>query len=120
MLRRRLKERDGIDPDDVIMSPDAAAARAILEYACGTQRLSDAPTRLFAFSDDKALIGERYPLGSEELEALRRQTTPADFSDLAKPEWSPVGTNTLAGGLSYFSDSQWTNHPARFYRLRSP
>jgi hypothetical protein len=34
--------------------------------------------------------------------------------------WTPVGTNTLTGGSSYFSDSQWTNYPRRFYRLRSP
>jgi len=27
---------------------------------------------------------------------------------------------TGIGGLSYFSDPQWTNHPARFYRVRSP
>ena len=38
----------------------------------------------------------------------------------ANPTWSPVGTNTLTGGSSYFSDPQWTNYPARFYRLRSP
>ena len=41
-------------------------------------------------------------------------------TDLANPVWSPVGTNTLTGGSSYFSDSQWTNYPDRFYRLRSP
>ena len=41
-------------------------------------------------------------------------------TDLAQPIWSPVGTNTLTDGSSYFSDPQWTNHPARFYRLRSP
>ena len=39
--------------------------------------------------------------------------------------WSPVSTNTLntfggTNGTSYFSDSQWTNYPGRFYRLRSP
>jgi len=38
----------------------------------------------------------------------------------ANPAWSPVGTNTLTGGSSYFSDPQWTNYPARCYRLRSP
>ncbi|MGD0261934.1 MAG: hypothetical protein ABSD29_19365, partial [Verrucomicrobiota bacterium] len=38
-------------------------------------------------------------------------------TDLANPAWSPVGTNTLTGGSSYFSDPQWTNYPARFYRL---
>jgi len=36
------------------------------------------------------------------------------------PVWSPVATNTLTGGASHFSDPQWTNYPARFYRLRSP
>ena len=41
-------------------------------------------------------------------------------ADLAQPVWIPVGTNTLTDGSSYFSDAQWTNHPARFYRLRSP
>ena len=41
-------------------------------------------------------------------------------TNLANPVWTPVGTNTLTGGSSYFSDPQWTNHPARFYRLRSP
>ena len=41
-------------------------------------------------------------------------------TNLANPIWSPVGTNTLTGGSSYFSDPQWTNFPARFYRLRSP
>jgi hypothetical protein len=38
----------------------------------------------------------------------------------ASPIWSPVGTNTLTGGSSYFSDPQWTAYSCRFYRLRSP
>jgi hypothetical protein len=41
-------------------------------------------------------------------------------TDLASPVWLPVGTNTLTGGSAYFSDPQWTNYPARYYRLRSP
>ncbi len=41
-------------------------------------------------------------------------------TDLSNPAWSPVGTKILTDGSSYFSDSQWTNYPARFYRLRSP
>jgi hypothetical protein len=41
-------------------------------------------------------------------------------ADLANPNWVPVGTNALTGGSSYFGDSQWADHPARFYRLRSP
>lgn len=41
-------------------------------------------------------------------------------TDLANPVWSPLRTNTLTDGPSYFNDPQWTNYPARFYRLRSP
>ena len=41
-------------------------------------------------------------------------------ANLASPAWSPVRTNTLTGGSSYFSDPQWTDYPARLYRLRSP
>ena len=39
---------------------------------------------------------------------------------LANSIWTRVGTNTLTGGSSYFSDAHWTNYPTRFYRLRSP
>jgi len=35
-------------------------------------------------------------------------------------EWSPVGTNVLAGGVGSFNDPEWTNYPARFYRLTPP
>jgi hypothetical protein len=41
-------------------------------------------------------------------------------TNLANPFWSPLKTNTLSGNSFYFSDPQWTNHPRRFYRLRSP
>ena len=33
--------------------------------------------------------------------------------------WSSVATNTLTDGWSHFSDPEWINSPARFYRLRS-
>jgi hypothetical protein len=41
-------------------------------------------------------------------------------TNLANPTWSPLATNTLTSGSSYFSDPQWTNYPGRFYRLRWP
>ncbi len=41
-------------------------------------------------------------------------------ADLANPVWSPVGTNTLTGSSSYFSDPDWAKYPTRIYRLRSP
>ena len=40
--------------------------------------------------------------------------------NLASSVWSPARTNTLTNGSFYFSDPQWTNYPARFYRIRSP
>ncbi len=41
-------------------------------------------------------------------------------TDLSNPTWIPLATNTLASGSLYFSDPQWTNYSARFYRLRWP
>jgi hypothetical protein len=41
-------------------------------------------------------------------------------TDLARPIWLPLQTNTFTGNSSYFSDPQWTNYPARVYRLRFP
>jgi hypothetical protein len=41
-------------------------------------------------------------------------------TNLARPTWLPVATNTLIGGSSYFGDSAWTNHPRRFYGFGLP
>lgn len=41
-------------------------------------------------------------------------------TNLLKSGWKPVATNTLVGGLAYFSDASWSNRPARFYRFRAP
>jgi BspA type Leucine rich repeat region (6 copies) len=41
-------------------------------------------------------------------------------TNLADPVWQRVQTNTLTGGTNYFRDSNWTNYPARFYRVSAP
>ena len=43
-------------------------------------------------------------------------------TNLAAPVWQPLQTNTVtvSKGAFYFSDSQWTNYPERYYRIRSP
>jgi hypothetical protein len=41
-------------------------------------------------------------------------------TNLANAAWQPLQTNTLTTGTASFSDPQWINYPARFYRLRSP
>jgi len=48
-------------------------------------------------------------------------------TNLNNPTWTSVGTNAIITGIdpltdgwSYFSDPDWRNYPARFYRLRSP
>jgi hypothetical protein len=55
--------------------------------------------------------------------------TPVDGSELEHDStvaystcksWIPLQTNLLGSGPLYFFDPQWTNYPARFYRLRSP
>jgi hypothetical protein len=40
-------------------------------------------------------------------------------TNLVSPVWIPLQTLTLTNGSVYFSDSEWTNHPSRFYRLSS-
>jgi hypothetical protein len=71
-------------------------------------------TNQFAFN----IIGDDWPFIVEAC------------TNLVNPTWSPVATNTVMGaisdfnmateGVSYFSDSQGTNYPGRFYRLAMP
>jgi hypothetical protein len=41
-------------------------------------------------------------------------------TNLRNRAWNPLQTCTLTNGSISFSDPQWTNYPARFYRIRSP
>src|ERR1019366_9180829 len=41
-------------------------------------------------------------------------------TNVANPLWSPVGTNTLTGGPSYFSAPRSSGLARRFYRIRWP
>jgi hypothetical protein len=41
-------------------------------------------------------------------------------TNLAGATWMAVQICTLTNGSIYFSDSQWMNHPGRFYRVRLP
>jgi hypothetical protein len=41
-------------------------------------------------------------------------------ANLANRTWIPLQSLNLTNGAFYFSDPNWTNYPARFYRVRSP
>jgi hypothetical protein len=41
-------------------------------------------------------------------------------TDAANASWTPLQSCTLTNGSIYFADSQWSNYPRRFYRIRSP
>jgi hypothetical protein len=41
-------------------------------------------------------------------------------TNLSSLAWVPLQNCTLTNGSFYFTDSNWTNYPDRFYRLRSP
>ena len=41
-------------------------------------------------------------------------------ANLANASWTALLSCTLTNDSIYFSDSQWTNYPARSYRIRSP
>jgi hypothetical protein len=41
-------------------------------------------------------------------------------TNLLNPVWQPLQSCTLTNGALIFSDPNWTNDPARLYRIRSP
>ncbi len=41
-------------------------------------------------------------------------------TNLAGSSWNSLQTCTITNGSVYFNDPQWTNYPARLYRMRSP
>jgi hypothetical protein len=41
-------------------------------------------------------------------------------TNLANPAWVALQNVTLTNGSFYFSDSQWTNFPGRYYRISAP
>ena len=41
-------------------------------------------------------------------------------TNLANPVWTPLTNVTLTNGSFYFSDTQWTNYPGRFYGIGFP
>ena len=40
-------------------------------------------------------------------------------TNLSNPVWQPLQTNAITTGSFQFTDPQWTNHPGRFYRVRT-
>jgi len=68
-----------------------------------------------------ASLGGRANQFGFNLTGLTNQTIVVEAcTNLFLPLWQPIQTNTLTGGSLHFSDPQWTNYPARFYRVRSP
>ena len=82
--------------DDVAgRDPDArAAARARLDDALAGESRAGSTVRLklwradgtVLWSDEPRLVGERFPLSNEDLEALRTDRSDAEVSDLDEPE----------------------------------
>ena len=86
---------------------------------------ADRPTALWSLPNPLILNGPSFGVQTNQFGFIISWATNIPVvvevcTNLANPTWSPVGTNTLTDGSSYFSDSKWTNCPARFYRLHSP
>jgi BspA type Leucine rich repeat region (6 copies) len=83
------------------------------------------PTALWLLPNPLILSGPSFGVQTNQFGfiiswATNRSVVVEAATNLANLVWSPVSTNTLTSGSSYFSDPQWTNYPERFYRLRSP
>lgn len=58
-MKKTLQERDGVDPDDVIMSPDAARARGLTSTVCfPTGNLAPGGSVIKSTAIDPSVIGE--------------------------------------------------------------
>jgi hypothetical protein len=70
-------------------------------------------------SCDSAPIGQK-PFGFRIDWASGQMVVVEASSNVSAPNWQALQTNTLMTDSADFSDSQWTNYPSRFYRLRAP
>src|SRR5437764_7568493 len=64
---------------------DAAVADRVLSSRVVRVKIWDADGRI-VFSDERSLVGRRFVIGNEELDALRQGRVKAEVSDLSKPE----------------------------------
>ena len=62
-----------------------AIARSVLKEPVVRVKIWSAPGTIL-WSDEPRLIGKRFPLGAEELDAMRAGRTNAEVSDLSRPE----------------------------------
>ncbi len=117
----------GDTPTNVGASPFESVDKAIVYYLPGAlgwdSTFGGRPTALWQpreLTGDVSFGVRTNQFGFNITWASGRDVVVEACADLSSPVWSPVSTNNLASGESfYFSDPQWTNYPARFYRLRS-
>ena len=64
-------------------------------------------------------VGSGYAFGFTISWATNLSVVIEASTDPAGAVWQPVRTNALFNGVFYFHDPEWTNYPARFYRVRS-
>ena len=95
----------------VVTSPygSVTSAVAALEVAVATPQI-------VTFDGSFGFLAGQF--GFNVLAAASRTIAVDGSSNLV--DWTPLFTNAIGGGLFYFSDSAWTNYPARFYRARLP
>ncbi len=88
-----------------------------------TSTFSDRPTMLWnpqiqTTAPDFGLHNNRFGFtvtGTTNIPILIEAAT-----DLSTPSWLPLQSLNLTNGSFHFIDGEWTNSPARFYRIRSP
>jgi hypothetical protein len=91
-----------------------------------TNRFGGWPTALW-YQPTPKILGSGYGLGATSNGfaftiswATNIPVVVEACADLANGNWCPLATNTLTSGTNYFNDSNSTNYPSRFYRIRSP
>jgi hypothetical protein len=112
--------------DPTIFSGESGTAYYLPGTLGWTNKFGGWPTALW-YQPNPMIMGSGYGLGATTNGfgftiswATNIPVVVEACADLANGNWCPLATNTLTSGTNYFNDSDWTNYPSRFYRIRSP
>ena len=103
----------------IVSYPFATYARSAL-IATGGSGDGSGPSTVVLKPMASSDAGAAQPFGFA-ISGADNQTVVIEFcTNLAEQNWVPIAIKTLTTGDNLFSDPQWTNYPAGFYRVRMP
>ncbi len=107
------------NPDWSVFGSEDGVTLYYLPGTTGWDKVFDYPTALWRPTADASSGMRTNQFGFNVAWASGMVVVVEACTNLGNPTWSPLQTNLLTSDSWFFSDPEWTNHPARLYRLRS-